>query len=52
MVGLNGMCRLVSRNNHTYKRFADLRDTIPDDLKVDDAILDGEIVVLDQNGRV
>jgi hypothetical protein len=33
------------------KRFSDLRDAISGDLKVEDAILDGEIVVLDESGR-
>src|SRR4029453_19367963 len=47
----NGACRLVSRNNHTYKRFTDLREATPADLKVDNAILDGEIVVLDESGK-
>ena len=41
-----GKCKLVSRNAHEYKRFADLRAAIPADV-TGDAILDGEIVVLD-----
>jgi ATP-dependent DNA ligase len=46
----DGECRLVSRNGHVYKRFADLRAAIPADV-AGDAIIDGEIVVLDSEGR-
>jgi bifunctional non-homologous end joining protein LigD len=47
----NGECRLVSRKQHTYTRFADLRAAIPGDINAVDAILDGEIVVLDPTGK-
>src|SRR5262245_57907270 len=47
----SGTCRLVSRNNHTYKRLSDLRDATPDDLKAKDAILDGEVAVLDESAK-
>jgi len=34
-----------------YKRFADLRDALPDEINAKDAILDGELVVLDGSGK-
>ena len=46
-----GGCELVSRKGKTYQRFTDLRECIGIDLKVDSAILDGEIVCLDDEGR-
>ena len=47
----NGKCTLVSRNDNTFKRFGDLALAIPDDLKAQNAFLDGEIVVLGGDGR-
>jgi bifunctional non-homologous end joining protein LigD len=47
----DGKCKLVSRNDFDYKRFADLRATIPSDIKAKSAILDGELVVLDREGK-
>lgn len=41
----------MSRNEYDYPRFADLRDALPDDLNAKDAILDGELVVLDSSGN-
>jgi bifunctional non-homologous end joining protein LigD len=47
-----GECTLISRNNNVFKRFEGLRRALPADLKgVRDAVLDGEIVVLDAEGR-
>jgi hypothetical protein len=46
----DGACRLVSRKGHTL-RFPALTDALARDLKVRDAILDGEIVCLDAQGR-
>lgn len=46
-----GECRLVSRNGHTYRTFDPLRRALAKELKVRDAILDGEIVCLDEEGR-
>jgi bifunctional non-homologous end joining protein LigD len=41
----------VSRRANAFKRFPDLRIALPNDLNgVTDAILDGEIVVLDERG--
>ena len=45
----DGSCKLVSRKDNTYKTFGDLRDTLAR-LKAT-AILDGEIVCLDEEGR-
>ena len=47
----DGECRLVSRNGHTYRSFDPLRAGVVGALKVKDAILDGEIVCLDAEGR-
>jgi bifunctional non-homologous end joining protein LigD len=47
----NGKCNLVSRKENAFKRFPDLRIALPNDLKgVTEAVLDGEIVVLDERG--
>ena len=47
-----GVCELISRNENAFKRFAKLSRALPDDLKgVVDVVLDGEIVVLDAEGR-
>jgi bifunctional non-homologous end joining protein LigD len=45
-----GNVRLVSRKGHTYKSFRNLCDCIASELYVEDAILDGEIVCLDDRG--
>jgi bifunctional non-homologous end joining protein LigD len=44
-----GRCRLVSRHRNVYKSFESLREALAK-LKAKDAILDGEIVCLDENG--
>lgn len=46
----NGSCRLISRKQIQYKSFAGLCTAMAG-LKVQDAILDGEIVSLDSDGR-
>jgi bifunctional non-homologous end joining protein LigD len=46
-----GKCRLVSRRNHEYKSFHELCASIAAHLSGSTAILDGEIVCLDQFGR-
>jgi hypothetical protein len=47
----NGRCNLISRKANAFKRFSDLGIALPSDLKgVTDAVLDGEIVVLDERG--
>ena len=47
----NGPCRLVSRNGHTFRRVDPLCGALAQELNVDEAILDGEIVCLDEEGR-
>jgi bifunctional non-homologous end joining protein LigD len=47
----DGQCKLVSRKNYSYKSFTLLRTAIAKELRVEDAILDGEIVCLDAQGR-
>src|SRR5262245_21649462 len=47
----NGVCRLISRRNNVFKRFDDLRRALPADMKSDEVVLDGEIVVLDDEGK-
>lgn len=46
----NGTTKLVSRNSNTYKRFDDLCAGIANTSKVENAIIDGEIVCLDEAG--
>jgi len=45
-----GRCCFVSRRGNEMKRFNDLSGSIAKELKVTDAILDGEIVALDGDG--
>src|SRR5262245_17213499 len=47
----NGVCRLVSRRDNVYKRFGRLRNAIPGDVKSNEVVLDGVIVVLDSEGK-
>lgn len=44
-------CKLVSRNDADFTRFRELARVLPGDLNVKNAILDGELVVLDQTGK-
>jgi bifunctional non-homologous end joining protein LigD len=46
-----GTCRLVSRRNHVYRKFQPLCDSIARSLKCDNAVIDGEIVSLGEDGR-
>jgi bifunctional non-homologous end joining protein LigD len=46
----DGECRLVSRHRNTYKSFETLAHDLSR-LRVKDAILDGEIICLDSEGR-
>jgi bifunctional non-homologous end joining protein LigD len=46
----DGNCELVSRKRNAYKSFQDLRDNLAK-LKVQNAVIDGEIVCLDEEGR-
>ena len=47
----NGSARVVSRRHNAYKTFNTLCAQIAQCLRVQDAILDGEIVCLDKDGR-
>ena len=46
----DGQCELVSRKRNAYKSFQNLRDNLAK-LKVKNAVIDGEIVCLDSEGR-
>ena len=46
----DGNCELISRKRNAYKSFQDLRDNLAK-LKVQNAVIDGEIVCLDAEGR-
>jgi bifunctional non-homologous end joining protein LigD len=47
----NGECRLVSRNGNVFRRFNELAQWLGEHLRVESAVLDGEIVCIDANGR-
>src|SRR5438876_3280682 len=47
----DGQCRLVSRNGHMFRKFADLCGSVATTIRADSAVLDGEIVCLDATGR-
>ena len=46
-----GKCRLVSRRRHEYKSFRELCGSIANHPRGHEAVIDGEIVCLDQYGR-
>jgi bifunctional non-homologous end joining protein LigD len=46
----DGNCELISRKRNAYKSFQDLRDNLAK-LKVNNAVIDGELVCLDAEGR-
>jgi bifunctional non-homologous end joining protein LigD len=46
-----GGTKLVSRRDLEYRRFEDLRSELSLEINADDAVLDGEIVKLDGEGR-
>lgn len=46
-----GRCRLISRRGNEMNRFTDLSAGIAKELKVTDAVLDGEVCALDGDGR-
>jgi bifunctional non-homologous end joining protein LigD len=46
----DGRCELVSRKRNVYKSFQGLKDNVAK-LKVQDAVIDGELVSLDSEGR-
>jgi bifunctional non-homologous end joining protein LigD len=47
----NGSCRLVSRNDNEFKSFLSLTLALPKELKANTAVLDGEVVCLDGEGK-
>ncbi len=47
----DGECRLISRNGNAFKSFPALNDAIPRELRAHSAVLDGEIVCLDGEGK-
>jgi bifunctional non-homologous end joining protein LigD len=46
----NGKCRLISRNGNELHSFSALSGALPKELKVQSAVLDGEMVCLDEKG--
>jgi ATP-dependent DNA ligase len=46
-----GQGELISRNGNTFHGFADLAAWIAEHLRVESAVLDGEIACLDESGR-
>ena len=46
-----GKCKLVSRKGNDFKSFRGLSESIREELKVGSAVLDGEIVCLDDSGK-
>ncbi len=47
----DGECSLISRKNHLYKSFERLRHDLAASIKAENAIIDGEIVCLGEDGR-
>lgn len=47
----DGRCQLVSRNQHSFTSFSNLSEEIARVLPIESAILDGEIVCVDDRGR-
>jgi bifunctional non-homologous end joining protein LigD len=46
-----GECRLVSKNGNAFKSFLSLSRVLPKEIRAKSAILDGEIVCLDKDGK-
>jgi bifunctional non-homologous end joining protein LigD len=47
----NGQCELLSRNGNTFRNFKDLAQWIGEHLRVENAVIDGEIACIDDFGR-
>jgi len=47
----HGACKLMSRNGNQFKSFSVLNEAIESELKVRSAVLDGEIVYLNADGK-
>ena len=46
-----GRCRLISRKGNEFKSFSGLSSELAKDVAAETAIIDGEIVCLDENGK-
>jgi bifunctional non-homologous end joining protein LigD len=46
----DGHCRLVSRRGNRLRRFDDLCRSLPKELKARSAVIDGEVVALNESG--
>src|SRR5262249_36735958 len=46
-----GQCDLVSRNGNTFRNFKHVAQWIGENLRVESAVLDGEIACVDDSGR-
>ena len=46
-----GQCRLLSRTHHELTGFRDLRIELANEVRVEEAILDGELAIMDETGR-
>ena len=47
----HGKCKLISRNGNELKSFSGLNDALASEFKARSAVLDGEIVCLDDDGK-
>jgi bifunctional non-homologous end joining protein LigD len=47
----DGQCDLISRNGNTFRNFKDLAQWICENLRVHNAVIDGEIACVDDTGR-
>jgi bifunctional non-homologous end joining protein LigD len=47
----NDECELVSRNGNTFRNFKDLAQWIGENLRIENAVIDGEIACVDDSGR-
>ena len=46
-----GRCRFISRNGNVLSRFEALGDQVAAMLEIDEAIIDGEVIAVDETGR-
>ena len=46
-----GRCRFISRNGNVLSRFDALADELAAVLQIDEAIIDGEVIAVDETGR-
>jgi bifunctional non-homologous end joining protein LigD len=47
----DGRCKVLSRNNHSFNGFKILAAWLAENLKVRDAIIDGEVCCVDESGK-